>query len=771
MAENRLPIVDGDDGVWGEIINQFLSKEHYNTGTDNAANGGHKTITIRPGTATAGTAPLKFSSGTVLSSPEAGAMEFNSDSLYFTVTTGAVRKTIAMYDDASGATGDLYRRDSSGNLVRIPIGSNGDFLKVASGLPAWGAASLTKTDVGLGNVDNTSDANKPVSTATQAALTTQSYNLTRQKYFPYLRGWNAGIADRSTTPARVVLFGDSLTMLQGSKIANRLNAQFNGNADSHFKPPGYTGWGTWTTWTGSVAASGSGAFHGLGTRGGTLSGSEEGTLTATCDGFVVSYDVQQSGGADLNIYIDNVLQTTINTTDGAISGSIESGRLWTSSALTYGSHTLKVTRSGSGTAMVGGALYTNNNRASGVQVWNAGHSGADCAYFLTTDQATFQATKNMAPSLIIVHLGTNDYSAGTSTFQTNLTSVVQRLKTDTPLASIVLVAPYKVASRTDWPDFVQVVKDVAAAESTGYIDAYESMGGLGNADDSYNLDAGDQVHMNNKGGHLLASTIVSAITIPDVDNEVPYVRADGTTVATGTLQANGGVIMNLGVAGSMGFANLYGPIFTAYRVAGDTNVEFGMFNYNLGVALGYPGFVSVYGLGGASAYDTAFYRSAAGEMTVGAGSASTFGNIKTNLLRNNAGTPESVISAPVGAIAQDTTNGIVYVKKSGTGNTGWQRVLGAGLEVSTKTATTYTVTSSDTVIIADATSNSITITLPLASSLPGYRYYIKRKDSTGNTVTIARTSSDTIDGATSQTLNQQYTSATIVSDGSNWYIL
>lgn len=36
-----------------------------------------------------------------------------------------------------------------------------------SGLPANG---LTKADVGLGNVDNTSDANKPISTATQTAL-------------------------------------------------------------------------------------------------------------------------------------------------------------------------------------------------------------------------------------------------------------------------------------------------------------------------------------------------------------------------------------------------------------------------------------------------------------------------------------------------------------------------------------------------------------------------------------------------------------------------
>lgn len=40
-------------------------------------------------------------------------------------------------------------------------------LTIASGATVTG---LTKTHVGLSNVDNTSDANKPVSTATQTAL-------------------------------------------------------------------------------------------------------------------------------------------------------------------------------------------------------------------------------------------------------------------------------------------------------------------------------------------------------------------------------------------------------------------------------------------------------------------------------------------------------------------------------------------------------------------------------------------------------------------------
>ena len=77
----RLPIVDSDDGVWGDILRQYLMKEHYNDDTDNSVNGGHKTITVQAGTATAGTAPIKLTSGTLLTTPEAGAIEFLTDTL------------------------------------------------------------------------------------------------------------------------------------------------------------------------------------------------------------------------------------------------------------------------------------------------------------------------------------------------------------------------------------------------------------------------------------------------------------------------------------------------------------------------------------------------------------------------------------------------------------------------------------------------------------------------------------------------------------------
>lgn len=137
----RLPIVNNDDGVWGDILRQYLTKEHFNDDTDNAANGGHKTVTIKAGTTSAGTAPLKFTSGPVMTSAEVGAMEYTGDMLYFTITTGTTRKKVALYDDSSGATGDIYYRDSSGVFTRLPSSSDGKTLRVSGGLPTWSDAA------------------------------------------------------------------------------------------------------------------------------------------------------------------------------------------------------------------------------------------------------------------------------------------------------------------------------------------------------------------------------------------------------------------------------------------------------------------------------------------------------------------------------------------------------------------------------------------------------------------------------------------------------
>lgn len=89
----------------------------------------------------------------------------------------------------------------------------------------------------------------------------------------------------------------------------------------------------------------------------------------------------------------------------------------------------------------------------------------------------------------------------------------------------------------------------------------------------------------------------------------------------------------------------------------------------------------------------------------------------------------------------------------------------------TTTATNLTLDETHYTVLGDASGGNITVTLPLASAAGKREYRIKRIDnSVSDTVTIAPSGADTIDGATSHTLDVQYESVTFVSNGSNWFI-
>ncbi len=72
--------------------------------------------------------------------------------------------------------------------------------------------------------------------------------------------------------------------------------------------------------------------------------------------------------------------------------------------------------------------------------------------------------------------------------------------------------------------------------------------------------------------------------------------------------------------------------------------------------------------------------------------------------------------------------------------------------------------------LVDASGDNITVKVP-ENSDAGTQYIIKKTDSSSNTVTISRTTADTIDGSASKILYHQYETLTVVSDGSNWHII
>lgn len=105
---SRLPIPGKDNGTWGDILNDYLSQSHRSDGT------------LKPDSVT--------------------ATQIQNNAITETLLSSAVQaklNTTAPVTSVASKTGDV---------------------------------TITKSDVGLGSVDNTSDINKPIGTATQTAL-------------------------------------------------------------------------------------------------------------------------------------------------------------------------------------------------------------------------------------------------------------------------------------------------------------------------------------------------------------------------------------------------------------------------------------------------------------------------------------------------------------------------------------------------------------------------------------------------------------------------
>ena len=97
-----------------------------------------------------------------------------------TSTQTALNGKVDKEDGKILSTND-YTTEEKNKLKGIESGAQVN--KVNSVAGKTGAVTLGKSDVGLGNVDNTSDANKPVSTATQTALNNLKSEVTKTLSF------------------------------------------------------------------------------------------------------------------------------------------------------------------------------------------------------------------------------------------------------------------------------------------------------------------------------------------------------------------------------------------------------------------------------------------------------------------------------------------------------------------------------------------------------------------------------------------------------------
>lgn len=82
----------------------------------------------------------------------------------------------------------------------------------------------------------------------------------------------------------------------------------------------------------------------------------------------------------------------------------------------------------------------------------------------------------------------------------------------------------------------------------------------------------------------------------------------------------------------------------------------------------------------------------------------------------------------------------------------------------------YSIGVTDHLVLGDGTGGAFNVTLPNAANYTGREFIVKKIDSSANAITVATSSSQTIDGAATYVLSAQYDAVTVVSGGSNWHI-
>jgi lysophospholipase L1-like esterase len=315
-----------------------------------------------------------------------------------------------------------------------------------------------------------------------------------------LRPWLAALAKRDTSPADMYTLGDSITegvgvSTKGARWADLLLS----NLRAWAQPAGVTGGEgfvpiaynlnnfpqRWTT-TGTLGTTVFAQSYGPGLRAYQLNGGVAASLTFTGTGCDILY-VKGSWGGTMQVAVDggtatNVPQFNATAADGFRYQGIR--------GLDPGvPHTVTVTASG--VIIVAGAVVYNGDETQGIRLLEAGRSGATCAGFVASLPAVQAQVTTLAPSLVLINLGTNDYNAGT---------------TAAANASVVLIAGWNPLSSTQaaWQPYRTAVAAVAAATGAAVFDMGARYGDT--KTDTLGLTI-DRTHPNAAGHRLYADSL------------------------------------------------------------------------------------------------------------------------------------------------------------------------------------------------------------------------------------------------------------------------
>ena len=120
-----------------------------------------------------------------------------------------------------------------------------------------------------------------------------------------------------------------------------------------------------------------------------------------------------------------------------------------------------------------------------------------------------------------------------------------------------------------------------------------------------------------------------------------------------------------------------------------------------------------------------------------------------------------------------------YVPPSMASVPEWQRIVASEFNnqpwrkrnvLATKTSA-YTIVEGDDVVPCDATGAAFSVTLPAAAQFTGMNFTVIKIDAAANNVTLDGNGSETINGAATYAITAQWESATVISNGTGWFVI
>ena len=470
-------------------------------------------------------------SQTVAAKQQAGWVNFSLRSaisvtagtkIWLTAFSPSGSNVIELYaDSAAGYTSSWS--PNSGSTPSTSYGTNNAYIGRTDMYATETIASPTPTATPTPTVTATVT---PTITSTPTATPTVTPTTTVQA----LATWETALANRATKPAKWVAVGESVTEGQGASVrSNRwldlVTSELRTNysmtnviGGENYIPavyrvyPSDSPWtDPWSSSTGTITP----AYWApdLGYRALELSAGASVTYPVTGDSADIWY-VGGSGVGTLSYKVDNGSTTSVNTNVATYSASYQITNV---SLGASGSHTITISATGNPVYFDGFTIY-NGDRNSGIQAYDSGYSGATAYTFLQDIGGFANSIGEVAPQLVTIELGINDYSQQTdpASFKSQVQQIITAIEGLPTVPSIELIIPYQAYEPTTlaigYQTYVQELKSIAAADPT-HVTALDLSASMPIATTSGTGDyTTDGIHPNNTGQKVVANLVYSSIT-------------------------------------------------------------------------------------------------------------------------------------------------------------------------------------------------------------------------------------------------------------------